>query len=451
MKKPLKIDYEIDIVPNEDFVDIYAVAADGSTYLLRTITGTDTGSISTVLPTGKAKIQFRINTGWGGNYYDGLTALYAEDNVTNTTVSNNAYVSQNLSVLGDAGIGTASTSSKRLAVSGANHQYGIYSANNTTYRVSYGIYSTVSGTGNSANVYGLYSTVSCTAPNKWAGYFTGGNVEVTGGILKANDGLIVASGDVGIGTTTPQYKLDISGTSRTTGNAIFNGNVGIGTTSPQCKLDVAGKIRSTDAVSISRSDVNVGGVLELLNPTKTAAGQAFSWKIYNMGGIYGNSLQFWAYDQLACESGGMCVPRLALMDNGNVGVGTNTPHYKLDVDGTLRTAGNAIFNGKVGIGTSTPDEKLTVKGKIHTEEVIVNLNVPLADYVFAPGYQLMSLPEVENYVKTNSRLPDMPSAEEVKEKGLNTGAMLNKLLQTVEEQMLYIIALEKRIAELEKK
>lgn len=58
--------------------------------------------------------------------------------------------------------------------------------------------------------------------------------------------------------------------------------------------------------------------------------------------------------------------------------------------------------GNVGIGTSIPDQKLTVKGKIHAEEVIVDLQVPQADYVFKPGYTLMSLQKGAEFVKTSS-------------------------------------------------
>lgn len=46
--------------------------------------------------------------------------------------------------------------------------------------------------------------------------------------------------------------------------------------------------------SISSGDL--GGYFSLVNNSKTAAGTALRWSIYNMTGSYGNSLQFWAYD-----------------------------------------------------------------------------------------------------------------------------------------------------------
>jgi hypothetical protein len=115
-------------------------------------------------------------------------------------------------------------------------------------------------------------------------------------------------------------------------------------------------------------------------------------------------------------------------------------------------------NGNVGIGTTTPSHLLSVNGSIRAKEVIVDLCSELGDFVFHPTYTLMPLPEVEQYVKTNSHLPQMPSASEVSKNGLNMGEMQNKLLQKVEELTLYIIELQKtnekqnaKINELEKK
>ena len=98
----------------------------------------------------------------------------------------------------------------------------------------------------------------------------------------------------------------------------------------------------------------------------------------------------------------------------------------------------------MGIGTANPDQSLTVNGKIHATEVIVDLAIP-ADYVFKPTYKLMPLHEVEQFVKINSHLPEIPSATEITKNGLSMGEMQNKLLQKVEELTLYMISQQKTI------
>jgi hypothetical protein len=205
-------------------------------------------------------------------------------------------------------------------------------------------------------------------------------------------------------------------------NILSNGNVGIGTTTPNAKLDVNGNIRAVGEVTSSRNNVDIGGALIVENPAKTGAGQASSWNIYNMGGIYGNSLQFWAYDNVGCVSGGLCAPRLVIMDNGNVGIGTSNPQYMLDV-----------------------------KGKIRGTEIRVEPHGAFPDFVFKENYNLRSLKDIQSFINENGHLPEIPTAGEVEENGINIAEMQAKLLQKIEELTLYIIQQGEKIEELENK
>ncbi len=118
-------------------------------------------------------------------------------------------------------------------------------------------------------------------------------------------------------------------------------------------------------------------------------------------------------------------------------------------------------NGKIGIGTTTPDELLTVKGKIHTQEVLVDLDGAVApDYVFEhyfngssevmPEYRLITLEELEAFLKANNHLPNVPSAETMQSEGISLKEMNLILLQKIEELTLYTLQQQKEIDALKK-
>ena len=78
-------------------------------------------------------------------------------------------------------------------------------------------------------------------------------------------------------------------------------------------------------------------------------------------------------------------------------------------------------SGNVGIGTTTPDEKLVVSGNIKATGNFISgattLTVP--DYVFEEDYPLMPLDELRAFVASEKHLPNVPSAADIEEDGLN--------------------------------
>ena len=58
--------------------------------------------------------------------------------------------------------------------------------------------------------------------------------------------------------------------------------------------------------------------------------------------------------------------------------------------------------------------------------------------------------EVEKFVQLNKHLPNIPSAKDVVDNGVDLGEMDSRLLEKIEELTLYLIQQNKKIEALEK-
>ncbi len=105
------------------------------------------------------------------------------------------------------------------------------------------------------------------------------------------------------------------------------------------------------------------------------------------------------------------------------------------------------FDGDVGIGTAIPKNKLSVNGTVWAKKFKCSLE-DAADWVFKDDYDLRPLEEIESYIQENKHLPDVPSAQEFREKDLDVAQMDNLLLQKVEELTLYMIDMNKQMKQL---
>jgi len=119
---------------------------------------------------------------------------------------------------------------------------------------------------------------------------------------------------------------------------------------------------------------------------------------------------------------------------------------------SVNTYGNSMLmikgNGNVGIGTTNPGtNKLAVEGTIAGRRVKVTQATTWPDYVFEPDYALPSLQSIEAFIQENKHLPEVPSAKQITTDGQDLGDMNTVLLKKVEELTLYLISMQKEIAE----
>jgi hypothetical protein len=248
------------------------------------------------------------------------------------------------------------------------------------------------------------------------------NIRVIRSRSTLNDGMYINYDSTG--TTAAHLRFFANGTTERMRIDASSGNVGIGTTSPAAKLHVAGG----DSVFGSSNLTRILGASQVIDFTNAAQ------DTYVAGRINGLNLKFYTNSGSGID----------INSSGNVGIGTTSPGYKLDVSGSGRfnstqiigpdgtygatypmisftgiangshrifagtsddmyfaaatsrgfefrpnggtsSALNILSGGNVGIGTTSPSEKLSVIGNIDSTSTGTKIGFNVSDSFTAYG------------------------------------------------------------------
>jgi hypothetical protein len=295
-------------------------------------------------------------------YNNGTNVVDVVNHVTSLTTTGNAIIN------GNVGIGTSSPGAK-LDVQGGNVRSALVGASSTTFRGF--------AMGQDTTEFASLKAEASAGETRLTSGFTGFGGFTTFHTNGAERMRIDSSGNVGIGTSAPSAKLQVSGAVPNTPTA-FNVNHGA----------------SGNDFDYASSTVSaVGGINGGFTAWGTGSARAGTLAV---GTGSNHPMTFMTND----------TERMRITSGGNVGIGTSAPTYQLELANKangLRVTGTnngtdtlasfgghgvigvdapGIVNGRfiltdggnVGIGTSAPSAKLQVSGAVPNTPTTFNVN-----------------------------------------------------------------------------
>jgi hypothetical protein len=128
--------------------------------------------------------------------------------------------------------------------------------------------------------------------------------------------------------------------------------------------------------------------------------------------------------------------------------GTITPLIYGDFSAKFISIGDVPLAKRDAVASSGSYSLIVEKGILSEKlKVALKSTADWADYVFEEDYKenMMSLEEVEAFTSENKHLPNVPSAAELVEKGLDFNETSRMFMEKIEELTLYMIELNKEV------
>ncbi|MCF8297469.1 MAG: hypothetical protein K9J13_08015 [Saprospiraceae bacterium] len=316
------------------------------------------------------------------------------------------------------------------------------------------------------NSYGFGSSIINTGSNSM---LFGNELEIINGTI--SNSILIGSGltgnrlqgesntfMVGFNSNIPTFTVFESNGLNTTGKV----RVGYNSIAPDAKFEVY-EYHST-ANNISAKFIDADYRQLFIVPKLGISGYSNSMCLENDIGIFFSDGQEMSFHKnlnaglVIGPYGSGLIGGIRIDKTGYVGIGTPTPGCMLQVNGgaaigydalTSVPTNGLLVNQSVGINTDyakmqlIPNCKLAVNGLVYATELKVDVYGSWQDKVFDDSYNLISIKELEEFIKANKHLPNVPTAEEVIENGVNVGEINEILLQKIEELTLYLIEQKK--------
>jgi trimeric autotransporter adhesin len=304
--------------------------------------------------------SLRYNTTGAQNTASGVNSLFC-----NTTGSNNT-------ALGPYSLYANTTGSNNIAT---GYQAGRYIADGTTANETssnslyLGVNTKALSSGGTNEI-----VIGCGATGLGSNTVTLGDSSIVTTALKGN---------VGIGTTSPNEKLEVNGNAKvnsslwvnnSNGNAQVNAYSGGNIGTYLAKSSSATANFSISGVSYSRG-LGFGAIIGVGNTTDIPVNNA-SWR-----GGFGGNIGFWSDVHYGTENGTNSIGYNAVIKgSGN----SNSYGFFSDLSGAtsgttygIYTKGEQqnYFSGNVGIGTTSPSEKLTIAGTLSAQSSITGESI----------------------------------------------------------------------------